>query len=196
MEATAATVATVATEAMAAAAAFRMEAVSSWKMAPTEWRVPTHRSPAIRFLTARAVRVAQAGDGGMGGDGGPGVDDGSDGDDGNAGTDGGDGGFSVGAYPNVYGSIAGGETVVAESAGAVNALQNITTGSVLLATFTQGTDTEGPTNYTATVAWGDGEVDSTSQGPSPFRSSFKATRSKSTARIPTLPPARCWRSSA
>lgn len=109
-----------------------------------------------------------AGDAGMGGVGGIGEEDGADGDDGSAGTDGGDGGFSFGVYPNVYGSIAGGETVVAESAGTVNALENLATGSVLLATFTQGTDTEGASNYTATVAWGDGEVDSTTQGPSPI----------------------------
>lgn len=47
-------------------------------------------------------------------------------------------------------------------------LQNVATGSVLLATFTQGAFTQGATAYSATVAWGDGSVDTTSEPNSPL----------------------------
>jgi hypothetical protein len=49
----------------------------------------------------------------------------------------------VGAYPNTYSTTAGGETVTAVSAQSVSLLENVSSGSVLLATFTQGTDTRG-----------------------------------------------------
>jgi hypothetical protein len=50
----------------------------------------------------------------------------------------------------------------------VSLLQNVPSGSVLLATFTQGTDTQGPDDYTATVAWGDNQIDSSTSTPSPI----------------------------
>ena len=47
-------------------------------------------------------------------------------------------------------------------------LQNIATGSVLLATFTQGAATQAATSYSATVAWGDGATDTTAETNSPL----------------------------
>jgi hypothetical protein len=46
------------------------------------------------------------------------------------------------------------------SASSFSATTNQSTGSVLLATFTQGSDTKAADAYSATVAWGDGTTDS------------------------------------
>ena len=50
----------------------------------------------------------------------------------------------------------------------VNALQGIPTGSVLLATFTQGSITPSADAYTATVVWGDGTSDTSTEANSPL----------------------------
>ena len=48
-------------------------------------------------------------------------------------------------------------------------LQYIPTGSVLLATFTQGASTQTAAAYSATVAWGDGATDTTAEANSALR---------------------------
>jgi hypothetical protein len=54
------------------------------------------------------------------------------------------------------------------SAQTVSAMQGVNTGSVLLATFTQGTATQSASAYTATVAWGDGHSDTSTETNSPI----------------------------
>jgi RHS repeat-associated protein len=54
------------------------------------------------------------------------------------------------------------------SAQTVNAMQGVNTGSVLLATFTQGSATQSASAYTATVAWGDGHSDTSTETNSPI----------------------------
>jgi hypothetical protein len=84
------------------------------------------------------------------------------------GFDGSVGAFFIGSNPDIEGSTEGGETVTIVSAQAVSLLQNVPSGSILLATFAQGSATQNATNYVATVAWGDGQIDSTVSGPSPI----------------------------
>jgi RHS repeat-associated protein len=50
----------------------------------------------------------------------------------------------------------------------VSAMQGVNTGSVLLATFTQGSATQSASAYTATVAWGDGHRDTSTETNSPI----------------------------
>ena len=59
-------------------------------------------------------------------------------------------------------------TLSVASTPALSALQGETTGSVLLATFTQGAATQLAGAYTATVVWGDGSSDTSTEANSPI----------------------------
>jgi parallel beta-helix repeat protein len=124
--------------------------------------------------------TAPGGPGGLAGPGGtPGANgpNGADGRDGNAGANGARGGIGVEQNGNAdgyvglfvaHGTVTLGQTPLSVvSAQTVNAVQGIGTGSVLLATFTQGSSTMPAIVYGATVDWGDGQSDDSAELGSP-----------------------------
>ncbi|MGH7170274.1 MAG: hypothetical protein ACRELG_08375, partial [Gemmataceae bacterium] len=108
------------------------------------------------------------GPGGAGGAGG-GQSTGKPGADGVAGQAGGSEGYGspgtgyTGSSPNISGSVISPADTITPltelSAATISSLPGVSTGSVLLATFTQGSATQDDSTYTALVDWGDGQLD-------------------------------------
>jgi hypothetical protein len=78
---------------------------------------------------------------------------------------------TAGASPDVFGSSTGGADTVtplkALSAATINAFPHESTGSVLLATFTQGSATQSASAYSALVDWGDSQADISTEANPP-----------------------------
>ena len=82
------------------------------------------------------------------------------------------GAVGVGADPDVFGSLGSNSTTITplttQSAATIPALQGFPTGSVLLATFSQGSATQSASAYTALVDWGDDQGDISTEPNSPL----------------------------
>ena len=90
---------------------------------------------------------------------------------GGSGGEGSPGVGGTGSLPNISGSVTfGADTIVPLtelSAATISSSAGVSTGSVLLATFTQGSATQTAGAYTALVDWGDGSLDISTESSSP-----------------------------